>query len=378
MLTSCISSSVTLFVCKDYLADNKLEFIVKALCVGCLALVTTTIPLSYTKNFWYLLDRFLPHKMRKKFNRLSLSIICMGSILLFYLLIRFLGDTKDMSYEETGNKSLARTDSYVDEECSQIRFFHLSFDDTIECFKDITENDYDSIFGNPTFLWFKELHETYGVVITCYCYYEELDENPFDLEECTRKYQSEFKANSNWLRFGFHALNGNTIYDGKQEDIYSDYITTIKALIEIVGRESIDNIIRLQGFSGSYDDIKQIVNSDIEPVVGLLTADDNRTSYYLSAEESDYLYSHDYIYDTVMECLLVSTDLRVEYIDDIDKKIDEFSRASWNNQLGLLVVFSHEWALDLIVKNDIEAICRYAKDNGYCFEFFEEIMAKAR
>lgn len=217
MLTSCISSSVTLFVCKDYLADNKLEFIVKALCVGCLALVTTTIPLSYTKNFWYLLDRFLPHKMRKKFNRLSLSIICMGSILLFYLLIRFLGDTKEMSYEETGNKSLARTDSYVDEECSQIRFFHLSFDDTIECFKDITENDYDSIFGNPTFLWFKELHETYGVVITCYCYYEELDENPFDLEECTRKYQSEFKANSNWLRFGFHALNGNTIYDGKQE-----------------------------------------------------------------------------------------------------------------------------------------------------------------
>lgn len=266
-----------------------------------------------------------------------------------------------------------RTDLYVDEECTQGKYFHLSFDDTIECFKDITENDYNSIFENPTFLWFKKLHETYGVIISCYCYYEELNENSFNLNVCTRKYQSEFRENSEWLRFGFHALNESAIYNGNQ-DIYSDYVTTIRALIEITGQESIDNIIRLHGFSGSYNDIQRIVNSDLEPVVGLLTADDKRMSYYLSIEANDYIYSHDYVYDSLMGCLLISTDLRVEYIDIIDNKIMEFERASWNNQLGWLVVFSHEWALNPVIKDNIEALCKYARDAGYCFEFFEDIL----
>ena len=105
-----------------------------------------------------------------------------------------------------------------------------------------------------------------------------------------------------------------------------------------------------------------------------MTADDKRMSYYLSIEANDYIYSHDYVYDSLMGCLLISTDLRVEYIDIIDNKIMEFERASWNNQLGWLVVFSHEWALNPVIKDNIEALCKYARDAGYCFEFFEDIL----
>ena len=41
---------------------------------------------------------------------------------------------------------------------SETKIFHFSVDDTIECFKDINTNNYNTIFQNPTFAWFKDAH----------------------------------------------------------------------------------------------------------------------------------------------------------------------------------------------------------------------------
>ena len=85
------------------------------------------------------------------------------------------------------------------------------------------------------------------------------------------------------------------------------------------------------------------------------------------------MYSHDEFYDKDTECYFYSTDIRVENVSDMNEKIKEFQRDSWNNQLGDLVVFSHEWALDEEVKKDVEMLCEYAQRCDYRFEFFEDI-----
>ena len=56
-------------------------------------------------------------------------------------------------------------------------------------FENIYENDYNSVFQNETLSWYKELHEKYGVIISCYCYYEDGD---FNLSQFPDKYKSEF------------------------------------------------------------------------------------------------------------------------------------------------------------------------------------------
>lgn len=70
-----------------------------------------------------------------------------------------------------------------------------------------------------------------------------------------------------------------------------------------------------------------------------------------------------------------STDFRTEYVDNINTKLKELKSDCWNNQIGDLVVFSHEWALSLENKEKIERVCKYAKDEGYRFEFFEDIIS---
>ena len=108
-----------------------------------------------------------------------LLILCLLSICFLFSCSRvseyqISESSQEKPFKETGSKSLQRSDSYL-AELSQgsNKIFHLSFDDTIMCLKDISENDYESIFDNPTFSWLRELHQTYGVVISCYCFFEE-------------------------------------------------------------------------------------------------------------------------------------------------------------------------------------------------------------
>lgn len=201
-------------------------------------------------------------------------------------------------------------------------------------FEDISANNYHSVFENATLNWYKELHEKYGVVVSCYVYYEDGD---FNLSTFPSKYKKEFEENSNWLRFGFHTINAETSYENG--DIVVDYTKTIKQLERIVGKKSIDNVIRLQMFQGSYDEIRRLSELKDEPIKGLLTADDNRKSYYLSDENSKYIYSHDEWYDSKIDLYFFSTDFRTEYVDNINLKPKELSSDSWNNQTGDLVVF---------------------------------------
>lgn len=150
------------------------------------------------------------NKLKKYFNKIFIFSSCI--IITGFILLNL--QKNFCPTVNTDNKSLKRIDSYIkDIEMPKEKNFHISIDDTINCFKDITnkENQYKSIFDNTTFAWFRELHDKYGVVISCYVFYEDGD---FSLEQCTRKFKQEFIDNSDWLRFGFHSANAETVYGG--------------------------------------------------------------------------------------------------------------------------------------------------------------------
>ncbi len=254
---------------------------------------------------------------------------------------------EQVNFTSAGNKSYTRTDSYVLENNTGNNIFNLTFDDTIDLFEDLTNSNYKSIFENSTLSWAKTLHDKYGVVVTFYTMFES---NDFNLSQCPSKYKNEFISNSNWLKFGFHTLNGNTSYE--TGDISVDYLKTINELTRICGSDSIDNVVRLQSFQGSKEGVLKLLSLDEEPIIGLLTADDSRQSYYLDDDENKYIYCHDRM--KIDDCYFISTDMRMEYVDNIDKKIKELSSDSWNNQTGDLVIFTHEWALNLETKEKVE------------------------
>ena len=365
---SIASFLLTYCATKEISGNGIVNFGIKAFFVVCLAVFVTAFLLCFSAEFNFLMDKFVPKRLKKLISKRLIFVIMI--LIVIVSLIMGIGIGGGQSFEDTGNKSYSRSDSYnLEDRLTGRGVFHLSFDDTILIFKELTENNYNSIFDNSTLGWFKELHTRYGVVISCYVYYEA---DNFNLKQVPEKYKNEFERNSDWLRFGFHSLNESTDYH--IGEIASDYNLVVNELKRIVGEKAIDNFIRLQMYQGSLDGIKQLAELLDEPIVGLLTSDDSRSSYYLSPEQNSYIYCHDELFDIETGLWFVSTDLRTEYIDSVESKIKEMDSDSWNNQLGDFVIFTHEWALNIDNMNKIEKLCQYAMDSNYQFCFLEDVL----
>lgn len=245
-------------------------------------------------------------------------------------------------------------------------YMHLSIDDTITVFKDLTDNSdkYNSIFDNDMLNFFKSMHDKYGAVFSLYCFYEDDD---FNLSQCTDKFAKEFSENSYFLKFGFHSLSGDGNLAENWNTAESDYQKVITQLIRITGsKECIDTVIRLHSFAGSLDAINAI-NVTENGIEGLLTADDDRISYYLNDTENSYINHHDYLKDNESELFFVSTDLRLEKTWNPYGALVSIYKNS--NQNKVIEVFTHEWQIGVKMKAKIYATCFFAKKYGYVWDY---------
>lgn len=251
------------------------------------------------------------------------------------------------------------------------KFAHISLDDFIAAFEDITKNSdiYTSIFENDTFAYLKNLHDNYGTVISCYTYYES-DDKKFNLSKCTDKFAKEFEENSDWLKFGFHTYNGGKNYEKtSSNEAKNDYDKVLTQLLRITGSDkSIDRVIRLQNFAGNEESIQAMANTN-NGIEGVLGADDKRRSYYLDDKENSYLYTHDFYEINGLD--FFRTDLRMELIDNIDETLEDFyTNTEFEDKNEILIAFTHEWKLgEEGIKEKLEKTCEFAIKNGYHFDF---------
>lgn len=244
---------------------------------------------------------------------------------------------------------------------------HISIDDTIDVFRDLTNNqqNYNSIFENRTLKYLQKLHNRYGAVFSLYCYYETAD---FDLSQCTGKFAKEFSENNSWLKFGFHAKNGTTnLSDITAEDACLEYEQVLAELGRIMGGpSSIDTYVRLQNFAGNYEAVQAINNCEYG-IDGLLTADDDRASYYLDEIQNSFMRNNDYYFDQLNNLGFVSTDLRLENSNNLYDEL--FEIACDENQNQIIEVFTHEWALNRIMKLKLLLTCHFTYKHGCSWEY---------
>lgn len=165
---------------------------------------------------------------------------------------------------------------------------HFSCDDTYACLYDLILNGdtYESIFENSFFASLKRCHDETGACFTLMTFNTHTQVPDYDISKVPSKFQSEFQECQSWLRFAFHAENETTRY-ATATGILESYNRFVSSIYTLTGDyECIDRIARLGFFSGSLDNVLQIKNAG-HGIIGLLTADDTRTSYYLSHEESE-------------------------------------------------------------------------------------------
>ena len=193
-------------------------------------------------------------------------------------------------------------------------YSHFSLDDFYLAFEDLTIHveEYDSIFDNATFAWLKTFHETTGATVSCYCFYQNSDAS-FNLDMVPSKYALEFQENSDWLRFGFHAVKQGVNYaNASAETAKQAYEQTIQALIRITGgTQCIDRMPRLHNFAGSLEACygMQSALCGAKGFLAAISASNGvpRQSYYLNEDNNMFVYSHDYFYDAITQFHFVRT-----------------------------------------------------------------------
>lgn len=229
--------------------------------------------------------------------------------------------------------------------CFAVQKVHFSIDDVNAVLRDLTENEkkYDSLFDQNFFKYLKKLNEKYGAKITLYCFYEL---NDFCLADCTEKFKKEFSASSEWLKFGYHAYNGTSVF-------YNDgggYKMFVESVLKFAGSgQCVSQTVRLDRFSGRREECAACSYRNMEyGIRQLLTADSRtRQSYYLSDAEIAELNSVEMYVDGNTGIEFYSTDFRFDDCKNFKRLCKE------NMGESEVVVFTHEWLLNVPVRRNL-------------------------
>lgn len=245
------------------------------------------------------------------------------------------------------------------------RIMHISFDDVYECLYDITVNEYNSAFENTMLADLKKLHEEYGAVFTLNCFVKSTKQSSYDISRLPSRYKDELSSCADWLRFAFHAQDDNTCYDKDcAEEIAASYKIFTDAVLNLTGNpKSIDTVTRLGFFTGNDANVNAIKNCDYG-ITGLLTADDERVSYYFSQDSNSFINTNDECYDIDKGLTLIRTHKRLESVKDTEaelQKLDEYTG-------DMIEVFTHESEYSK-VKNRLKEYVQWANNRGIGFGF---------
>lgn len=214
---------------------------------------------------------------------------------------------------------------------------HLSIDDVICSFRWIADNRPQSIFDLDLYGTLKRWNEQYGLKITLYCL---SCLNDFLLSEIPDGYKDEFRNNSHWMRFGFHAKSDIPL---REERGYKAGWQLVKDTIKKMGMGETD-ILRLHYWTATHEQKNFLKNMGV------------KTLLYPDSESFGYD-SHDCFYD----CGLLHRRTRVCY-----EKIDKIDKKSLCIGKEFIVAFTHEWCFrEQIYK--IEESIKLLKESGYEF-----------
>ena len=251
------------------------------------------------------------------------------------------------------------------------KVLHFSFDDVISVLKALNAETYTSIFEQYMLSDLKELHDEYGCVFTLNCFCS--DSSGFDISQITAKYASEFQQNKDWLRFSFHAEDSSANYgDSSTYSIeptvsYGNFVTGIYRLTG--DYECIDQFARLGFFGGTLNIVKALKAVD-HGIIGLYSADDTRSSYYLNTLQNNTVVKKGKLFDQNNELIFVRSLPRLDsnnsdaIISNITIPYQKYTE-----------VFGHEYSASgsATMKAKIISICEWANAHGYEYGYFDKI-----
>lgn len=204
------------------------------------------------------------------------------------------------------------------------------------------------------------MHKKYKVKFSLFCFFENMDSS-FSLLLATDRFRKEFKKNSNWLKFGYHGINGHQTAD---ELSYDRLLCNIPVFIDQMKRITgcrLTNYTRLHNY---YCDEKGValLKKYLKLKFLFVTESSAVHNYYLNSENLDFINKNNYYIDRNLKMKYIKANIRIEKSVQAD-----LERCLNYNKI---YVYTHEWCFydnleDII--NIIEKICCYKTNTKHNF-----------
>ncbi|MBR2925998.1 MAG: hypothetical protein IKC31_00250 [Clostridia bacterium] len=202
------------------------------------------------------------------------------------------------------------------------RTYRVGVDDVIFSLRNIWEHqkEYGSVFDDPFFALFLELHQTFGTHVHMHLYYETVDRS-FNLSMFPDKYRSEFAANADWLRLSFHSradLPDSPYKNAPYGQVMEEGRMVEREIERFAGKEVLDRVTSQHWADSSLEatrafrdlgfsvlDAYFLINARGEPAV----------SYYLSVEQTKHAQGRDFWVDTKEDLIFVKDDIILDTLE---------------------------------------------------------------
>ncbi len=249
--------------------------------------------------------------------------------------------------------------------------YRFSLDDNIRTFKDIAENNYDSIFENDYMALLKSVHDEFGTKIQLNVYYEF---EGFLLSQMPDRYKAEWESVSQWLRLSFHAFSDETRYENCDYDtLRRDCELVHNEIRRFAGEKSLSYYTTLHYVACPKEGVNALRDCGIKGLVGLYGTNENpRFPYHLDDKTSAFMRENCFYKDPETGLMFMRNDICLN-----EYKLEEVLPVMKKN-IGkeFYEVMIHEqyfyWQYPHFADR-IRVAIKFLTENGYTPVFFEEM-----
>ena len=211
--------------------------------------------------------------------------------------------------------------------------YRMTIDDVIWALENIWRNQdtYTSIFDDPFFALFRDLHDQYGVPVHMHIYYENED-GSFNLSMFPEKYKPEFQANGHWLKLTFHARNDNIRFKNlSYRQVMEDGLLVEREIRRFAGASVMSNVTSQHMSDSGIEGARAFRNLGYRCLEGYFVFDSNgkpQVSYYLNEAQTAHAATRDFWMDNRENILFVKTDIVLDQtnLEDIVPHMEAVSR----------------------------------------------------
>ncbi|SEI68780.1 hypothetical protein SAMN05216327_103253 [Dyadobacter sp. SG02] len=266
--------------------------------------------------------------------------------------------------------------------------YRLSIDDNIWFLRDIQENRgrYASLFDNAYLGFLKQINAEYATKIHLNLFYQT---EGFNLSDFTDQYKNEWKANADWLRLSFHALQefpDMPYVHAGYDEVKRDCDLIMSEIRRFAGEEVMHSVTTIHWGEATAAGSRAMRDAGYVGQVGYFNVDDKlpSASYYLTVPQRRHLKKRFVWRDTEQDITFVRASIVIDTkkLEDIRPHLDAHEKNGHKPPyLDLLVheqyFYPSYFNYQPDFRDKIRTAVQWAKDNGYTPQFLSESILNA-